>query len=96
MNVIEQIRRRMHAYVVSNSGNRLYQQTDYSGAIECYRDSLLSVPDAAVVRFNLGLALYKNGERRDARTEWERVLELTEYRNPYLHEQCEIMLRQFS
>lgn len=77
-------------------GNKLYQAGSFADAVILYRETLQYQPDRAVVHFNLGLALYKGGERRAAREEWERVMELSSAKNKYLHEQAQIMLRQFS
>jgi TolA-binding protein len=76
-------------------GNRLYQAGEFTGAITAYRAVLADYPDRPVAVFNLGLALYKNGEKAAARVEWKNVLRLTEGSNPYLREQAQIMLRQF-
>jgi len=76
--------------------NGLYKAGDFAGAVKEYREVLEYQPNRAVAHFNLGLALYKTGERRLARKEWECVLELSASTNKYLHEQAQIMLRQFS
>jgi tetratricopeptide (TPR) repeat protein len=96
LSIIEMLTSRWRASVLLHRGNKAYQRGENVEAAALYREALVLRPDIAVTLFNLGLALYKNGERRAAREQWERVLELTEDRNPYLHEQAEIMLRQFS
>ena len=76
--------------------NGLYKRGSFASAVTEYRESLQYQPNRAVAHFNLGLALYKTGERRLARKEWEYVLELSASKNNYLYEQAQIMLRQFS
>ena len=76
--------------------NSVYRSGNFERAAAMYREVLQYQPARAVAHFNLGLALYKSGERRSARTEWELALELSDGTNAYLHEQAKIMLRQFS
>jgi tetratricopeptide (TPR) repeat protein len=73
----------------------LYKQGRFADSIPLYRESLELRPNQPVVHFNLGLALYKSGKKREGRAEWQSVLELTDGKKPYLHEQASIMLRQF-
>ncbi len=76
--------------------NAVYRSGNFDLAASMYREVLQLQPTRAVAHFNLGLALYKGGERRLARKEWEQALELSDGTNAYLHEQAKIMLRQFS
>jgi Flp pilus assembly protein TadD len=76
--------------------NAVYRSGNFDRAAVMYQEVLQYQPDRAVAHFNLGLALYKGGERRSARKEWEQALELSDGTNAYLHEQAKIMLRQFS
>lgn len=43
-------------------GNRLYEQGDYSAALEHYLSARATEKDSNRVRFNVGTALYKNGK----------------------------------
>lgn len=43
-------------------GNRLYEQGDYSAALEQYLAARATEKDSSRVRFNVGTALYKNGK----------------------------------
>jgi len=76
--------------------NVLYQKGSFSEAVEIYRQAVDIEPTRPVLRFNLGLALYKSGKKREGRAEWEQVRDLARGSNAYMVEQAEIMLRQFS
>ena len=76
--------------------NKYYQQKQFAEAIAEYQAAIAIRPGLRVARFNLGIALYKAGRKREARTEWEMVVKLARGNNPYLVEQAEIMLRQFN
>lgn len=93
---IEAARRRRESSRFLREGNRLYQKGDFEQAAAAYRSGVDVDPDRLVLRFNLGLALYKGGRKADGREEWKRVLEgARKAENAYMAEQTEIMLRQF-
>ena len=77
-------------------GNRCLRRRDFAGAAEAYEQALTLRPNAHVVRFNLGIALYKAGRKREGREAWQAVLDALGDSKPYLAEQCRIMLRQFA
>ncbi len=89
------IRRRRSAERTFRKANKLYQSGSFPEAVAAYREVLTVTPHRPVALFNLGLALYKSGEKAAGREQWKLVLELTDGKNAYLHEQAEIMLRQF-
>lgn len=93
--VRERVRRRRESNGHLKRANALYQATEFTAAAEHYRAAVEYEPDRAVLRYNLGLALYKSGERAAGREEWKRVVELSEGKNAYLAEQARILLRQF-
>jgi len=76
--------------------NALYQKGNFGESVDIYRQAVDIEPTRPVLRFNLGLALYKSGKKREGRAEWEQVRELARGNNAYMVEQAEIMLRQFS
>ena len=88
-------RRRRLASRLLRIANRLYQKADFAEAAVAYQQAVDVEPDRAVLRYNLGLALYKGGKKREGRAEWERARELAQGKNVYLVEQVEILLRQF-
>ena len=94
--MIDWLRRQFRGYILFSQANRFYRAGKFDDAVATYQSALQFQTGRPVAPFNLGLALYKSGERRAARSEWEYVLELTESKDPYLHEQASIMLRQFS
>lgn len=73
----------------------LFRQGDFAAAAAAYADALSLRPALAVVRLNLGLALYKSGRKREGRDEWRTVLAQVEDTDAYLTEQVQILLRQF-
>ncbi|MGO8671586.1 MAG: tetratricopeptide repeat protein [Capsulimonadaceae bacterium] len=87
--------RRMRCWRCLLRGNRLYKQGDFVEAADAYREALEYDPLRVVVRMNLGLSLYKLGDRPHARQEWLAARELCRGNQAYLAEQLEIMLRQF-
>lgn len=76
--------------------NVLYQKSEFAEAAEIYRQAVDVEPGRLVTRFNLGLALYKSGRKREGRAEWETVRTQAQGKNAYMVEQAEIMLRQFA
>jgi Flp pilus assembly protein TadD len=93
--LMDRVRRRRESGRLLRRGNKLYQRGDLAAAAQSYREAVTCDPHRAVLRFNLGLVLYKLGEKAAARAEWQTALDLTEGKSPYLAEQCRIMLRQF-
>ncbi len=89
------LRNRLQARGHARRGHRLYQRSEFDGAIAEYEQSLERLPDQPLVAFNLGLALYKAGRKAEARVRWQAVLAQAETKQPYLAEQARIMLRQF-
>lgn len=75
--------------------DKLFHQGYFDAAADAYTDALALRPALAVVRLNLGLALYKSGHKRQGREEWQTVLVQVEGRDDYLAEQVQILLRQF-
>jgi len=55
-------------------GNRLYREEAYDKAVGKYREGLQKDPESAIINFNLGTALYKNGKFRDAIAPLEKSL----------------------
>jgi tetratricopeptide (TPR) repeat protein len=94
--LLASVRRRRESSRLLRDGNRLYQNGQFADAADSYRRAAEIDPERLVLRFNLGLALYKAGEKREGRAEWEAVRDLARGRNDYMAEQAEIMLRQFS
>ena len=78
-----------------SAGNRAFKRGEFEAAAALYAQTLEKDEDHNLARFNLGLALYKSGSRREARAQWKIVLERVEGKNEYLAEQTRIMLRQF-
>jgi len=72
-----------------------YDKGRWAEAAAAYREAVALRPQRAVLYLNLGLALYKSGQKYPARDEWKRGLALAEERQPYLAEQFAILLRQF-
>ena len=94
--LLDNFHRRRRANGLMRQANAFYQKGSFSEAAEIYRQAVNVEPNRAVLRFNLGLALYKSGRKREGRAEWEQVRELAKGTNAYMLEQAEIMLRQFS
>ena len=44
----------------------LYEQGDYTGSEEKFKEALDKTPESDIVNFNLGTALYKEGEYEEA------------------------------
>ena len=76
-------------------GIRLYQQGRFQDAAAEYRAALALGDNDPLTHYNLGLALYKAGQKARAREHWQTALSLSEGGNPYLAEQVQIVLRQF-
>jgi len=94
--VLAGFHRRRQANRLLRAANALYQSASFAEAVALYQQAVDCEPDRAVLRYNLGLALYKSGRKREGRAEWERTRELAAGKNAYLVEQVEILLRQFS
>ena len=94
---LDRVRARSRANRHLKDGNRAYQQRDFATAITAYREAVAIEPRRPVLRINLGLALYKNGEKTAGRAEWKVVLELTQGHKDsvMIAEQATILLRQF-
>jgi tetratricopeptide (TPR) repeat protein len=77
-------------------GAQLYGQAEFAAAADAYLRATALRPGHALNYYNLGLALYKAGRRKEGREAWERGLELVRGQNAYLEEQFRIVLRQFA
>src|SRR5580658_99234 len=82
----DRVRRRRESGRLLHRGNILYQRGELAAAADTYREAIQCDPERAVVRFNLGLVLYKLGEKTAARAEWQTALDLSEAKSPYLAE----------
>lgn len=60
-----------------NSGNELYRQGNYTGAISFYGDSLTLRPNSADTHNNYGLALYKTGDHSGALVQFRDAINLS-------------------
>ncbi len=60
---------------IFQQGNRLYQESDFVGAIEAYEAVRAAGFESADLFYNLGNAYFKSGELGRAILEWERALE---------------------
>lgn len=89
------VRRYFQARALQRSADAFYRQGQFAEAVAAYQDVLRLRPNAATIRLNLGLALYKSGRKREGRDEWRTVLAQVENTNSYLTEQVQILLRQF-
>lgn len=76
-------------------GNRAFQKGDLPAAVSAYEEALRHVPSLSLARYNLGMALYKDGRRLEGREHWQRLLAEVQGKNAYLEEQVRIVLRQF-
>jgi len=54
-------------------GNLLYQKGDYVASQKKYHEALEKVPESDIVHFNLGTAMYKEGEYRKAMDHFQKV-----------------------
>ena len=67
-------RRNRHSPTQSCSGlARCFQRGDYPGSSEAFRNRLKKRPDWPAAQLNLGLALWKSGNRDEARQKLEAV-----------------------
>ena len=55
------------------SGNKAYEQGDFSKSLDSYNKAAEVEPDSAIVHFNKGNALYKQGQYDDAFTVYEQA-----------------------
>ena len=60
-----------------DQANSLYLEEDYSASIEKYREALKNSEESDIINFNLGTALYKNGDYMQATQHLQKAL-LTE------------------
>ena len=56
------------------AGNAAYQRADYAAARHAFQQAVLDKPDNPVAHYNLGTALYKQGEFRDAARAFQTAL----------------------
>jgi tetratricopeptide (TPR) repeat protein len=54
-------------------GSLRFQQGDYAGSVEAFRNCITAKPDSPAALLNLGLALWKSGNREEARQKLESV-----------------------
>jgi len=62
---------------LNNKANEAYGEKKYQTAIEDYRKAKVKDPDDAVIRYNLGSALYQTQQYQDARNEFKKAVELS-------------------
>ena len=55
-------------------GNRLFEQGDYAGALENYKEALQKNPESDIINFNAGTTLYKTGEYDESINHLQRSL----------------------
>lgn len=61
---------------LAREGNELADAGKYAEAVEKYRGGLVDEPESPLLRYNLGVALYRQGEYAQAVTEFTKVLSL--------------------
>ena len=76
-------------------GAKLYGQSQFSAAADAYLRATDLRPNRVLNYYNLGMSLYKAGDRKRAREVWQRGLAIAEGRNAYIEEQLRMVLRQF-
>jgi len=59
------------------AGGQAYAKRDYAAAAESYRKALTEAPGSAEVLYNLGSALYRNGDLSEAREAFTQAASLT-------------------
>jgi Flp pilus assembly protein TadD len=64
------------ALFATNSGRRLRKTGDLEGAMSQFHAALVAIPDYAPAHFELGLALQQQGNKEEARREFQRANEL--------------------
>ena len=57
-----------------SQGNKLFHQGDYTASVKEYEEALKKNPESDVIHFNLGTALYKNGDYQSAEGHLEKSL----------------------
>lgn len=62
---------------LNKQGNEEFAQKKYQSAIADYQKAKIKDPDDGAIRYNLGTALYQTGQFRDARTEFQKAVDLS-------------------